>query len=100
MQTTHAHRDINVYTPDVKSIITGFGKHNRALAFLPRFDEEFGKITLYARVDHVNGLRDPNESEILAIAHKDQGVKGNFNLIEKTTWNEGRCTDYHFELVA
>lgn len=94
------HRDINVLEPDVKSVITGFGKHNRVVAFLPSFDRDFDCVTLYARVDHINGLRDPDDKEVLEVARKDQGVKGRYKLLEKSTYDDGRCTDYHFKKLT
>lgn len=91
-----SHRDLNVGTPDVKSVVTAFGKHNRVVAFLPGFDSSFSRVTLYARVDHVNGLRDPEEKEILAVARKHQGVKGKYKLLNIRSSSDGKCTDYTF----
>lgn len=100
VQTINTHRDINALITDAKSVITAFGKHNRVVAFLPGFDKEFDCVTLYARVDHVNGLRDPDENEVLTVARKDQHVKGRYSLLEKTTYDNGKCTDYHFEKLT
>lgn len=91
------HRDVNVLTPDIKSVITGFGKHNRVLACIPSFDSEFGCVTLYARVDHVNGLRDPSTEEVLTVARKDQDVRGRFKLIETRLFDDGASTEFHFK---
>ena len=96
MLSHHTHRDINTLNPDIKSVITAFGKHNRVVAFQPGYDSEFECVTLYARVDHVNELRNPDEKEILTVARKDQDVKGRFKLLKKSTYNDGKCTDYHF----
>lgn len=100
MQAIQGHRDVNVITPDIKSVITGFGKHNRVVAFMPSVDRDFGCVTLYARVDHVNGLPDPTEAEILTVARKDQEAKGKYKLLDKTTSDDGRGTDYHFKKLG
>lgn len=81
--------DFNIYTKDIDSVVTGFGRHQRVCAFLPQCEPEFnGDLMLYCRVDRVNGLPDPTTQEILAVARKDQGVKGKFKLVQKTVYGK------------
>jgi len=100
MQHVNTHRDLNVLTPDIDCAVTGFGAHNRVVAFLPSFDQEFGCVTLYARVDHVNGLRDPSTEEVLNAARKDQGIRGKFKLIESRAFDDKPSTEYHFKYIG
>ncbi len=91
MKQAHGERGhVNTYTRDHDSVITAFGKHDRVVAFLP--DNE----GLYARVDHKWSLGEPTESQILAVARKDQGVRGKWRLDRREPWNDGSSTDFHF----
>jgi len=82
---------LNIYQLDQDSVITGFGKHHRVIAFLP--DAE----GLHVRVDHKHGPRVPTESEVLAVARKDQGGNGRWNLADSVTSDDGRCTWLRFD---
>ena len=84
---------VNIYTRDHDSVITAHGQHDRVVAFLPQGDG------LYIRVDHKWNLGEPTEAQILAVARKDQGVKGKWKLDRKTPWADGSSTDYEFVRV-
>jgi hypothetical protein len=81
---------LNICVKDQDSVVTGFGKHARVVAFHP--DHE----GLYIRVDRKWGLRDPSLSEILSVARKDQGIKGRWVLHRKEEWADGSSVDYWF----
>lgn len=83
---------VNVLTRDQDSIVTGFGKHARVIAFLPQGNE------LYIRVDHVWGLPRPTEQQILHVARKDQGLRGRWKLARSQDWEYGGIarTDCYF----
>jgi hypothetical protein len=92
------YRDINIHQPDIKSVINGYGKHNRVIAFQPSFDDRHKEVVLYCRVDHVNSLRDPDINEILTVARKDQDAKGKFTLLESNGFDDGsNATEYFFK---
>lgn len=91
---------INTIVRDQDSVITGYGKHARVIAFLP--DHE----GLYCRVDMVWGLRQPTIEEVLTVARKDQGIKGNWVLDRIETWETNSSAhgklvnhDYYFVRV-
>ena len=89
--------ELNIHKKDIDSIITNFGNHQRVCAFLPYFDKDYNQVVLYCRVDRVNHLPDPSIKDILRVASKDQDIKGNFDLIKKTEWNNNKCIDYFFK---
>ena len=80
----------NVLKLDHNSVITGKGKHDRVICFLP--DGE----GLYCRIDHVWGLNTPTHAEILKVARIDQGVKGRWKFDRSEIHDDGRATDYYF----
>ena len=88
---------INTIVRDQDSVITGYGKHARVIAFLPNHEG------LYCRVDMVWGLRQPTPAEVLTVARKDQGIKGKWELDRIETY-EGNSVihgktikhDYYF----
>lgn len=93
---------LNVITNDQDSVITGYGKHARVVAFHP--DRE----GLYVRVDRPSRIRDrgdhtypdlpdPTEQQILTVARKDQGLKGKWKLRSRTEWPDGLSIDYYFD---
>lgn len=82
---------INIFTRDHDSVITGFGTHDRVVAFLP--DSE----GLYIRVDHLWNMGCPTSEEILKVAKKDQGISGKWNFDKCEQWDDGSSTDYYFK---
>jgi len=91
--------DLNIYTRDINSVVTGFGNHQRVVAYQPGFDQDYNKTVLYCRVDRVNGLPDPGIKQILTVARKDQNIKGKFKMIDKLEWNNNKNIDYYFERI-
>jgi hypothetical protein len=86
---------LNIYKRDQDSVVTGYGKHHRVVAFLP--DAE----GLSVRVDHKHGDREPTIAEILKVARLDQGIKGRWVLrsVERGYYNpatECEFTEYNF----
>ncbi len=93
MKTTQPHFEeghLNTHRRDHDSVITGYGKHDRVIAFQPDCEG------LYVRVDHKWNLGEPSHQQILDVARKDQDIKGKwiFNRAEK--WDCGKSTDYYF----
>jgi hypothetical protein len=97
MTPTNKHRNFNTQTPDIKSAITAFGKHNRVITCFPSYDPEYGCTIIYARVDHVNNLPNPTINQILAIARAKQNTKGAFTLIDQSSDDNGLSTHYYFK---
>ena len=81
---------LNIYTRDQDSVITAHGAHYRVVAFLPDADG------LYCRVDHKHGPRMPTPSEVLAVARKDQNIRGRWTLARTEAWADGTATEYYF----
>lgn len=79
----------NILTLDHESVITGYGKHNRVICFLPDYEG------LMCRVDHIWQLPIPTIKQILTVARKDQGVKGKWQLYKEES-NDG-STWYFFK---
>jgi len=69
---------INIYTKDQDSHITGYGKHERVIAFIP--DAE----GLYCRIDLCWGLPIPSEKDVLKVARSNAGAMGRWKL---KAWN-------------
>ncbi|MNC58125.1 hypothetical protein D3C75_1078340 [compost metagenome] len=82
---------LNIFKRDHDSVITGFGKHDRVVAFLPNPEG------LYIRVDHLWKLGNPSHEEILKAAKKDQGIGGKWVLDKCEPWDDGSSTDYYFK---
>jgi hypothetical protein len=80
---------INGYTLDRDSVITGYGKHYRVLGVHPSGD------TLEIRVDHTGGPRMPTVAEVLAVARKDQYLRGEWSYqhTTETVSSDGRYPD-------
>lgn len=94
---------MNVFVRDQDSVITGFGKHARVVAFLPQWNEELNAVAVYVRVDLVWDLPEPTEKQILEVMKKDQGIKGKWVMATKVYWEpspEKGSIDYHFVLAA
>lgn len=93
---------LNVYTLDHDSIVTHYGSHDRVVAFIPQFEQEYYKICLYCRVDLGHNLGIPTIDQILDVARKDQGVQGRFKLLYKSGIYNGvqqQSIDYIFEKI-
>ena len=84
---------LNVYRLDHDSPFTGYGKHDRVVAFLPDADG------LFVRVDHIWGLGEPSDSQVMEAARKTQGIKGRWSLQTKTRSECGGWTEYMFKDV-
>jgi hypothetical protein len=84
--------DLNIYTRDIDSVVTGFGIHQRVVATQPDQDG------LYCRVDLVNNLPEPSVDQVLTVARKDQSVKGKWKLLSKEYYfsNGAERIDYQF----
>jgi hypothetical protein len=92
MNTGH----INIHKRDHDSVITGYGQHDRVVAFQPSTEG------LYCRVDHKWGLGEPTVDQILTVARKDQGVKGKWRVKSAVRFGHqsspyGESTEYLFE---
>lgn len=93
---------LNVFILDQDDVVTGFGKHARVVAFHP--DHE----GLYVRVDRPSKARrsgdlaypdlpDPTADQILAVARKDQGLRGRWKLRSMEEWGGGDSVDVYFD---
>ena len=97
MKESHGEKGhLNIYVRDHDSVISGFGKHDRCVCFLPKYDSEFDAVVMYCRVDHKWKLGEPAPDQIIKVARKDQGVKGKFKLAKIEEWDCGKSTDYYF----
>lgn len=95
----HQKGHLNVYQLDHDSVVTGKGKHDRVIAFLPQFEPEYDTVCLYCRVDMKWSLGFPSEDQILAVARK-QGIKGKYKLIDKSeVYGVFKSVDYIFEKI-
>lgn len=84
-------RHANVNVKDHDSHITGFGQHDRVIAFMP----EGGK--LYCRVDHGWGLGAPTARQVLAVAQRTNGQRyRGWTAVSVENWDNGNCTDWYF----
>jgi len=79
---------LNACRLDHDSIITGRGKHDRVVAFLP--DGEGA----YCRVDHLWGLGMPSQEEIIKVM-RDQGIRGKWVISSMEEHSDGHATDVH-----
>lgn len=95
--TSNGH--LNVLKRDHDSVITGFGKHDRVVAFQPEFCADNQRIVLYCRVDHKWNLGAPTTRQILKAAKADQGIKGRFRFIRLDVHHDGKSSDYYFKKV-
>lgn len=85
---------LNTLVRDHDSVVTGFGQHDRVVAFLPQ------GASLYIRVDHKWQLGEPTVSQVLEAARKNQGISGRWSLVSTEGWVDGSSTDYLFEKVG
>ena len=93
--------NINTAVLDVDSVITGFGKHDRVVCFLPDVSG------LEMRVDCLHGLGLPTTEQLLTVARLDQNIKGKWRIvdqvaIEPSLINQAKFTRvfYTFEKVV
>lgn len=86
----HENRHLNTMVRDHDSACTGYGVHDRVIAFFPDSDG------LYCRVDYLWNLGIPTTSEILAVAKSANGTAGKWELTEVVPHANGKSTDYHF----
>ena len=86
----------NVLVRDHDDICTAFGKHDRVMTTLPQYDDEFGCVVLYCRVDLKWGLGEPTAEQILQVARKHDGTKGKWVLATREPWDNGTSIGYHF----
>ena len=91
-QPNHA----NVYILDHNSVITGHGRHDRVMAFLPQYCEEVNNIAVYVRVDHLWDLGAPTPKQICDVIRKDQGVNGTWVKCLERPWPENNATEFWF----
>lgn len=81
---------LNAYILDHNDSCTGFGKHDRVVAFVP----QGGKM--YCRVDFNHGLGTPTTAEILKAAKKRNGTDQRGKWILESTYEGETCADYNF----
>jgi len=90
-QTPHGEPGhLNVYVRDHDRVVTGYGRHDRVVVTLP------GTEGLYIRVDHKWNLGMPTHEQILAVARKEQGVRGRWAFSYAKQWADGSSTDFIF----
>jgi hypothetical protein len=82
---------LNILLRDHQSAVTGYGAHDRVVAFLPNADG------LYMRVDHKWGLGMPTVDQMLKVARDDQDVRGRWVLDRMDRYDDGRATDVYFK---
>lgn len=82
---------LNIALRDHQSVVTGYGAHDRVVAFLPDADG------LYMRVDHKWGLGMPTTEQMLKVAREDQDVRGRWVLDRMERYEDGRATDVYFK---
>jgi len=94
---------LNVLVPDEMDIVTGHGKHARVVAFLPDSEGLYVRVDRSYRIrvvdDKYPDLPDPTVSQILDVARKDQGIRGQWKLRSKEEWPDGNSIDYRFDLA-
>lgn len=81
-ETSFYSGHLNVHVRDHDRCITGYGTHDRVVAFLPVGD------TLDCRVDHKWQLGMPTADQVLSVARKDQDVGGNWCVASVETNKE------------
>ena len=80
---------LNTVTLDHDSVVTGYGVHDRVVAFLPKGNE------CYVRIDHVWALGFPTERQIIDVMHKHQDIKGRWKIDRIEPWDDGHATDVY-----
>jgi len=92
---------LNVVVPDECDVVTGYGVHARVVAFHPDHEGLYVRVDRASKVRQVDSLYpdlpDPTIAQILAVARKDQGIKGKWKLRSREEWPHGHSIDYHFD---
>lgn len=78
---------INIYKRDHDSIITGYGAHDRVVAFLPC------PVDCFVRVDTLWNLGIPTDKQIIKIMREDQGIKGKWEVIRRELYPNGKSIE-------
>lgn len=81
---------VNVLVRDHDSVITGYGQHDRVMAFLP------DASGCYVRIDHKWNLGMPTPKQILKVMREDQGIRGKWREDRREAWPDGSSTDIYF----
>jgi hypothetical protein len=81
---------LNAHTPDHDSPVTGYGTHDRIVAFCPDADG------LYLRVDHGWGLGMPSERQMITAAKRQNAHAGRWRLDRVELWPDHSATDVFF----
>ena len=84
---------LNIYERDHDSVVTGKGKHDRVVAFLPGYSEEVDAIAIYVRIDHKWSLGMPSDKQVIAAFKQDQGIKGRWTKVLEKPWTESNATE-------
>lgn len=92
---------LNVVVTDECDVVTSYGKHARVVAFHPDHDGLYVRVDRASKVREVDSLYpnlpDPSVAQILAVARKDQGIRGKWKLRSREEWPCGHSIDYHFD---
>jgi len=85
---------INVLNLDQESSCTGYGEHNRVVAFCPEGN------TMYARIDRVWNLNDPTDAQIIKTCRAQNVIddmRGKWRVVERDEWDDGSAVDIKLE---
>lgn len=92
---------LNVITPDENDVVTGYGKHARVVAFHPDHEGLYARIDRSRKIQRTDPkyptLPDPTPRQVLAVARKDQGIKGRWKLRSWEEWPSGDSIDVYFD---
>lgn len=92
---------LNVVTLDQDSVVTGFGKHARVVAFLPDREGLYARVDLPAHVRKYDptypDLPEPTIAQILRVARVDQCIRGRWKIRSRELYDEGTRVEYHFD---
>lgn len=80
---------LNIYKRDHDSVITGYGVHDRVVAFLP------GPVDCFVRVDTLWNLGMPTDKQIIKVMREDQGIKGKWEVISREPYPDEKS----FEVI-
>ena len=94
MMQSNGH--LNVLVRDHDSVVTGKGKHDRVVAFLPGYCEEVKAVAVYVRIDHKWGLGMPTDDQIKTAFRKDQFIPGRWKKTLVNPWPEHNATEVFF----
>lgn len=85
---------LNIYKRDHDSVITGYGEHDRVVAFLP------GPVDCFVRVDNLWDLGMPTDSQIEKVMRDDQGIKGRWEVISREPYPDGKSIEVILKRVG